>query len=249
MGELKNIGIAMPQEKDFIGILRIDYHNFEKAGKSLLKTFSKMQEFFNHLNQYLPIEFFFILLGSLIITFLLNSVSKKTKFYHLLVGVLMTVVSSMILSRFLLHKYRDWGFISSGLIILVPVYLFAGIVYLISYAKKQYIKNKLASPSSISQSLFNLHNSYNEAVQLIHLYQTGKDLSIEDVREKLLALRLSTDGMLMTFELQNREHSKQETMIEDKEDDLDFTEKELIPTQTNSPQSKEKLSPINLDKS
>ncbi|MCB1143364.1 MAG: hypothetical protein H7A24_11025 [Leptospiraceae bacterium] len=249
----------MPQEKDFITILKTDYHNYERSAKSLLKSYIKLNEFFSQLSHYIPTEFLFVLLITLIITILLNAVSKKTRIFHLAIAVTTTVVASIVLSRFMLHKYRDWGFISSGLIILIPTYFYSGVVYLVTYARKQYIKNKISSPSTISQSLFNLHNSYNTAVMHVHMFQAGNDISVEEIREKLLALRLSTDGLLMTLEMNNPKSQTaqmqsipdaipEEEEEENDEPDLDYGEEILVESEPKPKTENQETSTINFNK-
>lgn len=192
--------LDMPQEKELISSLEKDYATYEKLIKSLLKSYSRFQEFLSGVFQIFPSELFFVLLVSLCVLVLLNSVSRKIREYHLLVAVVSTVLSSIIISRYVLHKHRDMGFISSGMIILVPTYLYSLIVYTVTYAKKQYLKNKIASTQEIEESVHGLHLSYNRSMQHLHRYLSNEEINVSEVREQLEILKIQTESLIKSLE-------------------------------------------------
>jgi hypothetical protein len=203
---------VMPQEKEVLALLEKDYATYEKTIKSFLKSLSRIQEFLSGVFQILPSEIFVILGISLCILILLNSVSKKIKEYHLFISVLIAVLGCIITSRFVLHKHRDIGFLTSGIIILVPSYLFSLIVYTITYARKQYLKNKIASPLQIESSMHQLHIAYNNSMQYMHKYLANDEINIQEVKEHLQVLKISTEGLIKALEFPAKDINQNKEM-------------------------------------
>lgn len=208
----------MPQEKEILTSLERDYVTYEKTIKSFLKSYARFQEFLSNLFQILPSEILVVLAISLCILFLLNSVSKKIKEYHLLISVVFTVVGCIFVSRFVLHKHRDMGFLSSGVLILVPAYLYSILVYTITYARKQYLKNKIASPIEIESSVHQLHISYHNSMQYLHKYLSNHEINIREVKEHLEILKISTEGLIKALEFPGKEKSPSSPPIESSEE-------------------------------
>jgi len=190
----------MPQEKELISSLERDYATYEKLIKSLLKSYARFQEFLSGIFQIFPAEIFFVFLVSLCILVLLNSVSRKIREYHLLFSVGATVFVSIIVSRYVLHKHRDMGFISSGIIILLPTYLYALIVYTVTYARNQYLKNKIASTQEIEDSVHGLHLAYNKSMVHLHKYLSNEEINVKEVKEQLEILKIQTESLMKSLE-------------------------------------------------
>ena len=200
----------MPTEKEFLSILEKDYTTYEKTIKSFLKSYSRIQEFLSGVFQILPSEIFVVLGISFCILFLLNSVSRKIREYHLLIAVLITVISCIVTSRYVLHKHRDMGFLSSGIFILIPTYLYSLFVYTITYARRQYLKNKIASPIQIENSMHQLHISYNHSMQYLHKYLANNEINVSKVIENLEVLKLSTEALIKSLQFPASNKMKEE---------------------------------------
>ncbi|MDX1961428.1 MAG: hypothetical protein SFU98_22855 [Leptospiraceae bacterium] len=189
--------------KDFITLLKSDYQTYEKSVKSFLKNYTRIADFLQSLFQVIPAEFFILLGLTVLFLLVLNSVSEKSKRFHLLISVLLSLAICLFASTRLLHKMKDireWAFVISGVSILALGYLVVFITYLITYAHAQYQKNKLSSPSTIEQSVYNLHNSYNQAMNRLHLLLAKKEMDLDEIKDKLLSLKLSTEGMILLLE-------------------------------------------------
>jgi len=216
---------VMPQEKEILNTLERDYATYERTIKSFLKSYTRFQEFLSGVFQILPSEILVVLAISLCALFLLNSVSRKIKEYHLLISVIFTVLGCIITSRFVLHKHRDMGFITSGVVILLPTYLYALIIYTITYAKKQYLKNKIASPVEIEASVHQLHISYNNSMQYLHKYLSNNEINIREVKEHLELLMLSTEGLMKALEFPGKEIVEKEGLPNIESSELGSTDK------------------------
>jgi hypothetical protein len=192
--------------KEFLSLLKGDYLLLEKSIKTLLKDYT----FLHSLFQKIPPEFFLVLLFSVCFLLILNSVSRRTQLLHLLFSVVLTVGLCILVNKLVFGRYRGWAYLQAAGIILVPAYLYSFVTYLIQYAFRQYRKNKLSQPESIQQSLTNLHLNYNDAVTHLHRYIAHNDVDFEEVRERLLSLRLSAEGMLILLE-SKKKFQKEET--------------------------------------
>lgn len=215
----------MPQEKEILTSLERDYATYEKTIKSFLKSYQRFQEFLSNLFQILPSEILVVLAISLCVLFMLNSVSRKIKEYHLLISVIFTVLGCIFISRFVLHKHRDMGFLSSGVLILVPAYVYAVLVYIITYARKQYLKNKIASPIEIESSVNQLHISYHNSMQYLHKYLSNNEINIREVKEHLEILKVSTEGLIKALEFPAKEKNPSSLPIESSEENSALPEK------------------------
>jgi hypothetical protein len=209
----------MPNNK-FITLLNSDYLSLEKTIKSYLKDYTRIQDFLQSLFQAIPLEFFIILGFSVLLLLILNSVSPKSRQFHLLLSVLISLGICVYASSKVLHKMKDIRevhFLYSAIAIVIIGYSWALLVYVVTYARKQYLKSKLTSPATIEQSVFNLHSSYNDAMMQLHLLLANKNVDLADIRDKLIGLRLSTEGMMILLETQKK---KQE--IEDKQSPIEL---------------------------
>jgi hypothetical protein len=185
--------------KEFISLLKADYLSLEKY----VKTWFKDYGFIHSLFQFIPAEFFLILILSVCFVLILNSLSNRTKQIHLLMGVLISVAICILANKYVIGRYKGWVYFKVAAYILVPAYFFSLISYTIGYAIRQYRKNKFSHPNTLEQSVYHLHAHYNEAVLNLHLLLSGKGVRQEDIKEKLLNLKLTTEGLLILLEPRN----------------------------------------------
>ncbi len=165
-----------------------------------VKTWFKDYGFIHSLFQFIPAEFFLVLFLSVCFILILNTLSSRTKQFHLFIGVCLSIGICLLANKFVLGRYKGWVFLKVGLWILVPAYFYSLLSYTIGYAITQYRKNKLSHPGTLEQSVYHLHTHYNEAVTHLHLMLSGKGVTTEQVREKLLNLKLTTEGLLILLE-------------------------------------------------
>ncbi|MCB1180325.1 MAG: hypothetical protein KDK36_22285 [Leptospiraceae bacterium] len=182
--------------KEFLSLLKGDYLLLEKSVKTLFKDYG----FLHSLFQFIPPEFFLVLALSVCFLLILNTVSKRTSQLHLLFAVILAVGICVLANKYTMGRYRGWIYIKTAGFILIPAYIYSFFVYIISYAYRQYKRNKLSQPETIQQSLTNLHTNYNDAVTHLHRYLAHNDVDFNEVRDKLLALRLTAEGMVILLE-------------------------------------------------
>lgn len=189
----------MSPVKEFIQILKTDYHTYEKSFKSLLKNYSRVQDLVMHVLEWIPAEFFFLLILSVIILIILNSVSPSTRKVNLIFSVLAAAGLYLSIAKLSLNKVRfDRTFpqtIFSSLFILGPAYTFYLIVFLVESVLKKMRRRRLAHPSTIEKSFLLLQSSYKDAMyEYYQLADKGNDTS--DLREKVEELILASQGTL-----------------------------------------------------
>ncbi len=182
--------------KEFIKLLKSDYLALEKY----VKTWFQDYGFLHSLFQFIPPEFFFVLFFSVCIVLILNTISARTKQIHLLIAVLISIGIGILANKFAFGRYRGWVYLKVGFMLLVPFYLYSLVSYTISYSYNQYKKNRYSRANTLEQSVYNLHQQYNEAVLGLHSLLSGKDVDTSELKDKLLNLKLTTEGLLILLE-------------------------------------------------
>lgn len=182
--------------KEFIKLLKADYLALEKY----VKTWFHDYGFLHSLFQFIPPEFFFVLFLSVCIVLILNTLSSRTKQIHLLIAVLVSITLGILANKFTLGRYRGWVYLKVGAMLLVPFYFYSLVSYVIAYAYNQYKKNRYSRANTLEQSVYNLHNHYNESVLALHALLSGKDVNPSEIKDKLLNLKLTTEGILILLE-------------------------------------------------
>lgn len=182
--------------KEFLKLLKSDYLALEKY----VKTWFQDYGFLHSLFQFIPPEFFFVLFLSVCIVLILNTLSARTKQIHLLIAVLVSIGVGILANKFALGRYRGWVYLKVGAMLLIPFYLYSLVSYTIAYAYSQYKKNRYSRASTLEQSVYNLHKQYNDAALDLHKLLAGKDVDTSDLKDKLLNLKLTTEGLLILLE-------------------------------------------------
>lgn len=188
--------ICIMTNKEFIRLLKSDYLALEKY----VKTWFHDYGFLHSLFQFIPPEFFFVLLLSVCTILILNTISPRTKQIHLFIAVLVSIGIGIFANKFALGRYRGWIYLKVGAMLLIPFYFYSLISYIIAYAYNQYKKNRYSRANTLEQSVHNLHNQYNEAILGLHSLLAGKEVNTSEIKDKLLNLKLTTEGILILLE-------------------------------------------------
>lgn len=190
----------MSPAKDFLAILQNDYHNFEKYFKSLLKNYSRLNDFIDRVIQIVPLEVFVLLFLSIIILILINSVSPSTSKMNLFFAVLASaglyciIAKVGIVNKKHLSETLNKTLISS-LMILVPIYSFYFITLFYKYLIASYRKRKIAKPESLEKSIFHLQMAYKELMAEYYIL-ADRNYDSSQLKEKIQILQIASDGLL-----------------------------------------------------
>lgn len=201
----------MSNYKDFIILIQNDYHQFEKSFKSFLQAYSKIHDFLNILFQWIPFEFFILLILSVIVLLILNSVSSYTKKINIIISVVLIAGCWLVLNKIILGRFKLYPILKSAFMILAPVYIFYYLGYFTSYIAKYFRKKKLASPANIERSIYNVQMAYNESMAQAHLLLTDGNYDPTVLKEKLTILKVASDGLLNSV---NKKYNKEPPTLE-----------------------------------
>ncbi len=184
----------MSQAKDFLSILQTDYHNFEKYFKSLLNNYSKLTNFLERILSVVPLELIVIFLLSILLFYILNSISKDTSKINFVVSVILSsVILYFLLKVGILNKKKLSDSLNrvfiSPIIILTAVFTYYFIILGFQTLIQKYSKSRIYNAKSLEKSIFNLQITFN---QLMNEYYTlaDKNFDSEELKNKAADLEI-----------------------------------------------------------
>ncbi len=216
----------MPNAKDFLSILETDYHNFEKYFKSFLNNYTKLTNFLERIFAVLPIELVAVLLLSLIIFYILNSLVKDSSKINFVASLIIsTLILYFVMKAGILNKKKfDTSF---NRLLISPILILGCIViyYLVIQGIKSIIariqKNKIQNLQSLEKSIFNLQITYNQ-IMSEYYGLSEKNYFTDDLKTKISDLETILTRVKVILEKKDKpkivkENSVKESKLEESE--------------------------------
>lgn len=195
----------MSNYSDFFNIVKSDYITYEKTVKTFFKDYGKLVDLLNALFQWVPREFFILLIVSVLLLALTNSLSSTTKKINFVFSVVATIAFMAILNKLLIGRYRIISISKASLLLVIPAIVYYISLQIYVYTSKYFRKRKLAHPGSIERSIFNLQMTYNECMAQAHLLLSDGNYDAAKLKERIHNLKVSSDGLLRSLEKQEEE--------------------------------------------
>lgn len=209
----------MPNAKDFLSILENDYHNFEKYFKSFLNNYIKITNFLERVFSVVPIELLAVLLLSLVIFYILNSIVKDSSKINFVASLIIsTLILYFVLKVGILNKKKLADSLNrlmiSPVLILGAISLYYLIIFALNSIFLKLKRSRLQNTQSLEKSIFNLQITYNhlmsEYYSLAEKNYLTADLKekIQDMETILNKVKLNLDSKQSSVK-QNQENQKE----------------------------------------
>lgn len=216
----------MPNAKDFLSILETDYHNFEKYFKSFLNNYTKLTNFLERVFAVVPIELVAVLLLSLVIFYILNSIIKDSSKINFVASlILSTLILFFVLKAGILNKKKlDTSLnrlMVSPLLILGCIFFYYLVIQGIKSIISKYRKNKIQNLQSLDKSIFNLQITYNQIMSEYYSL-AEKNYFSDDLKIKISDLETILTRLKVILEKKDKpnivkENSVKEMKLEESE--------------------------------
>lgn len=189
----------MSQITDFFLDLKTSFNNLSQSIQSFLDTIGTITSFLKVLFSIVPLDLFLVLIFSLILVFLLNSISPTTSRLNYTLSIL--VVSTL---RAFLHKSisQTWNLepvLLTAIYLLIPAYSVFLFRFVFSSLKKFYKKKRELNPKDFENGLMNIQKSFHNlmAKGYEELHSTDKKLYLDSnvLKEQVTDLERTIQGL------------------------------------------------------
>lgn len=189
----------MSQITDFFLDLKASFNSLSQSIQSFLDTIGLITSFLKILFSIVPLDLFLVLIFSLILVFLLNTISPTTSRLNYTLSVL--VVSTL---RVFFHKSisQTWNLgpvFLSAIYLLIPAYSVLLFRFVFFSLKRFYKKKRELSPKDFENGLMNIQESFHNlmAKGYEELHSTDKKLYLDGnvLKEQVRDLERTIQGL------------------------------------------------------
>ncbi|AXR60016.1 hypothetical protein [Leptospira mayottensis] len=189
----------MSQITDFFLDLKTSFNNLSQSIQSFLDTIGMITSFLKILFSIVPLDLFLVLIFSLILVFLLNTISPTTSRLNYTLSVL--VVSTL---RVFFHKSisQTWNLgpiLLTAIYLLIPAYSVLLFRFVFFSLKKFYKKKRELNPKDFENGLMNIQKSFHNlmAKGYEELHSTDKKLYLDGnvLKEQVTDLERTIQGL------------------------------------------------------
>ncbi|MBE8365031.1 hypothetical protein [Leptospira borgpetersenii] len=189
----------MSQITDFFLDLKTSFNSLSQSIQSFLDTIGLITSFLKILFSIVPLDLFLVLIFSLILVFLLNTISPTTSRLNYTLSVL--VVSTL---RVFFHKSisQTWNLgpvFLTAIYLLIPAYSVLLFRFVFFSLKRFYKKKRELSPKDFENGLMNIQESFHNlmAKGYEELHSTDKKLYLDGnvLKEQVRDLERTIQGL------------------------------------------------------
>lgn len=188
--------------EEFFAILKKDYTQFGTTAKALLKDYGRLVDIFHAITQWIPLEFFILLVFSVLLVLVFNNVSSKTRKINYIFSLLLAAAAIILLNKHTIGRFKAIAIGKAALYIIIPTYIYYLFTSISSFLLRALRKRKLGKPGQIERSIFNLQMAYNESMAQAHLLLSDGEYDTNQLKEKLNYLKIASDGLIASLEKQ-----------------------------------------------
>ncbi|TGL61006.1 hypothetical protein [Leptospira sarikeiensis] len=185
----------MNQITQFFSNLKADFDKLNQSVDDLVKTYNAIVHFLDLISNLFPIDLVLVLILSLPLLYVINTLSPSTPRVNYTISVLFVSGLRSFLSHAVIESWEIFAVLKTAAILLLPAYFLVLAKFIFSLFQKYRIRKKALSPKNLESSFISLQKAYHDLSAEIYS-ELGK------VGEKNFA-----DGERFTVKIQELERS------------------------------------------
>ncbi|PKA17720.1 hypothetical protein [Leptospira haakeii] len=152
----------MNQITQFFSNLKADFDRLNQSVDDLVKTYKAIVHFLDLISNLFPIDLVLVLLLSLPLLYVINTLSPSTPRTNYTISVLFISGLRSFLSHTISESWEIFAVTKTALILLLPAYILAVFKFGFSLFRKYRIKKKALSPGHLESSFISLQKAYHD---------------------------------------------------------------------------------------